>query len=463
MIRFLRGILGLPNKPVAPATPPRSGRIDDFARLNSLVPLQDSDDNQRSLIRREAILNRAERIIGYEFSLLTTLQIRLQQRRGMAKRAFDAVLLTRLTRHSVNSLLGHRLAFVNLAIESLKAELLDALPAQNTVLMFDLPPPDADWANVIERIAELKRKGFSCGLRIHDAKVVTSPLLGNLDFIQIDITAFDGLDLRSLVRDLRAKEPAGQPPIRLIARGVPSHDDFMFCSKCQFDLFQGPFVSSRESLQPVTVGNNRLAILPILNMVRNDENFAAIAAQLKIEPTLTFKLLRYLNSPAMGLHRPIDNLTDALALVGREMFYRWMSLLMFEFTNPGYRERALTESALARARTLELLAGKGQVPAAPDQLFLIGLFSALDVVLGLPLPELLNRVTLPQTVRDALLGVPSTYANALALVTLNDKDATTQEQQMALALERCGLHDQDYAPIAADALVWAQMAIGDAS
>lgn len=463
MLQFFRGMFGLSSKPVTPPVQPRSGPADDFARLDAHIPLKGTDDKQHAIVRREAILDRAEKIVGYEFSLLTTLPIRLQQRKGMAMRAYDATLLTRLNLHGVNPLLGHRLAFLNLALESLNGGFLDAFPPLNTVLMFDLPLHDSDWESIAARIAELKSKGFSCGLRLHEARVATCPLIGSLDFIQIDVAGFDALDLRSLIRELRAKHPPGRPPVRLGARGVLSHDEFMFCRTCHFDLFQGPFVSSRESLKPAAGGVNRMAIFPILNMVRNDENFAVIAAQLKNEPTLTYKLLRYLNSPAMGLRRSIDNLTDALVLVGRETFYRWLSLLLFDFTTPGYRERALVECALARARTLELLAGKGRVPAAPDHLFLVGLFSVLDVALGVPLPELLKKTTLPEVVRDALLGVPGAYADALALVVLGDADAATQPEQMALAFERCGFHDQEYAPVAAAALVWAHQATGDAT
>jgi EAL and modified HD-GYP domain-containing signal transduction protein len=163
----------------------------------------------------------------------------------------------------------------------------------------------------------------------------------------------------------------------------------------------------------------------------------------------------------MGLQQPIDSLTQALVLIGREKFYRWLSLLLFDFANPTYRERALAERALARGRTLELLAGKGRIPKAPDHLFLIGLFSLLDVALGLPLQELLVKATLPDAVRDALLGKPGTHADALALAILGEADAAALPEQMAQALARCEIADAAYTAAAAEALVWASQALGD--
>lgn len=440
-----------------------SRNAEDFARLNEEAPLHGAQDSPKAIMRRETVLDRSEKIAGYEFSLLTSLQARLLRRGGMAKRTYDGWLLSRLALNGAPSLLGHRLAFVNLSTDSLSSALIEQLPPENTVLMLESNEQGSDWAEVAARIAELKQKGFYCGLRIRDASDTQWPLIDDLEFFQIDVTSFDGIDLRALSGELRKKQPAEAAPRRLLARDVQSHDEFQFCVKCGFDLFQGPFISSRESLRPTSGGINRMAILPILNGVRNDQSFAKIAEQLKNEPNLSYKLLRYLNSAAMGLQQPIDNLTQALVLIGREKFYRWMSLLLFDFANPSYRERSLAESALARGRTLELLAGKGQIPNVPDHLFLIGLFSLLDVALGRPLPELLEEARLPDAVRDALLGVAGAFADALVLAVLGGADTTTSPEQMSAALERCGIADTDYTPAAAAALVWANQTLSEAA
>lgn len=465
MLQFLRHMVGQSAKTaddLPDVRKPASVKAATLASPKVDAAPVDSDDKQNSFVRRDAVLDRSQKIAGYEFSLLTTLRDRLHRRGGMARRAYDAALLTRLATPGATSLLGHRLAFVNLSAESLGNTLIDQLPPQNTVLILEATEQACDWAGVALRLAALKQKGFSCGLRIRDAADAAHRTMGGLDFIQVDVTAFDGIDLKSLTADLKKKPAAATAPPRLVARDVQSHDDFQFCDKCGLDFFQGPFITSRESLRPAGGGINRIVVLPVLNMVRSDQSFALIADRLKNEPTLTYKLLRYLNSPAMGLQQPIDSLTQALVLIGREKFYRWLSLLLFDFANPTYRERALAERALARGRTLERLAGKGRIPKTPDHLFLIGLFSLLDVALGLPLQELLEKATLPDQVRDALLGKPGPHADALALAILGEADAATLPDQMAQALGRCEIADADYTAAAAEALVWASQALGDA-
>lgn len=460
MLHFVRKLFGL-----SPTHAPSKGlaRVA-FTDEAAQPPVQDGQARQDAFIRRQAVLDRSGKIAGYEFSLRTPLQTRLQQRAGMAKRAYDAALLTQLTLHKVTSLLGKRLAFVNLALASTQGDVFATLANKNTVLVFDLLPGQPDDADALAtRISELRHSGFCCGLRIQDASAANSPLIAYADFVQIDITAFNGLDLRELVRSLRAPDRAGQTSVRLMACAIPSHDDYLFCSKCGFDLFQGPFINNRQPLERRSGGINRMTLMPLLNMVRSDQHFAHIADQLKNEPLLTYRLLRYLNSPALGLQKPIDNLTEALVLIGRDTFFRWMSLLLFDFSNPDYRERLLAERALARARTLERLAGQGRVPAQSDPLFLLGLFSLLHLVLGLTQTELLDKVALPQPVRDALSGLPGPYTDALALVVLGDADANTEADEIALALERCHVAVDTYVAIAHEAADWAHQTISVAA
>ena len=472
---FLRRIFSGPDKRVADGgasdtldsqtilapddhAPDISHTASDFARLNAQLPLQGTDGHH-SFVRREAILNRAEKVAGYEFSLMNRLKSRQTRRGGIATRAYDSALLARLALHEVMSLLGSRLAFISLSVESLANETIDRLPRENTVISFEMSSQVTDWQKVSARFAKLKEMGFSHGIHISEAADAECPLIADSDYVQIDVAAFDGIDLRSLTRRLRQQRPEGRPPLRLIAREVQSDDDYQLCYKCGFDFFQGPFISSHDSLRPTHDTINRMAALPILSMLRTDQSFAAIANQLRHEPTLSYKLLRYLNSAAMALQQPVDNLTQALVILGREKFYRWTSLLLFDIENPGYREHLLSERALTRGRTLELLAGSGRIPKLPEQLFLIGLFSLLDQALGRPLPELVKKAALPDVVRDALLGRASPCRDALTLVALAEADASTQPEQLAPALEKCGITDQDYAPIAAQALVWAHQVL----
>jgi EAL and modified HD-GYP domain-containing signal transduction protein len=463
LLRFLRNLFrrGAESPAVSGDRPAnRQSYPDDFAQPDSQAASTNADGTHHSFVRRDAILGRTEQVAGYEFSLVTRLKARMTRRGGIAARAYDVALLTRLELHRAASLLGARLALICLSIESLDNEAIDRLPRDNTVLIFEADAQKGDWEVLAAGLARLREKGFRVGIRVADAADAECPLIAAVDIVLIDVTAFNGLDLRTLTRKLKAVQTVGGTPPRLLASDVQSDDDYQLCYKCGFDLFQGPFVANSDNLRPTRNTINRVAALSILNMLRTEQSFAAIADELKNEPTLSYKLLRYLNSAAVGLQKPVDSLTEALVLLGRDKFYRWTSLLLFDFEKPGYQEHLLAEHALTRGRTLELLAGKGKVPQLPEQLFLIGLFSLLDRALGRPLPELVAQAALPDVVRDALLGHPGLCTDALSLVTL-EADANTPAERLEQALNACGIDDETYAPIALDALVWTDQVLSE--
>jgi EAL and modified HD-GYP domain-containing signal transduction protein len=456
MLRFFQSLIGQGNE----SPPDRPRTSDRVAKPDAPPPPPGSEGTSHSFIRRDAILNRLEQVAGYEFSLATGIHARTTRRGGIAARAYDVALLTRLELHRAASLLGARLALICLSIDSLGNEAIERMPRENTVLVFELNDRNDDWDARAAGLARLREKGFRVGIRIAAAPDADCPLIAAIDYLLIDVTAFNGLDLRALARKLKAPRSDGRAPPALVAGDVQSDDDYQLCFKCNFDLFQGPFVESHDNLRPTRNAINRVAALKILNMLRTDQSFSAIANELKNEPTLSYKLLRYLNSAAVGLQKPADSITQALVLLGRDKFYRWTSLLLFDFEDPGYRERLIAERALTRGRTLELLAGMGSIPKSREQLFLIGLFSLLNLALGRPLPELIEKASLPDNVRDALLGYPSPYTDALSLVTL-EMNPDTPPERLERALIVCGITDEIYAPIAAEAIVWTDQMLGD--
>lgn len=460
MLGLWRRIWGVRVKPTALA--PAAAMAATAAASPVQAPEIDLSTS-KDFVRRQAILERTGRIAGYEFSLFSHLQDRLKGRGGSARRAFDAALLTRLSLHDGASLLGHRLALVNLAVDSLQEPLLADLPGANTVLMLDASQPGSDWPALTAKAASLSQQGFLLGLHVQHVSALSGPLLPQMDFLQIDVAHFDGLDLRQLLLHLLALRNLRQKSLQLLASNLQSPDEFLFSVKCGFHYFQGPFVNNPDRRKtPRRSGINRMVVLPLLNMLRADASFSAIAEQLKGEPQLSYKLLRHLQSPAIGLQSKVQSLTEALVLIGREKFYRWMSLLLFDFTNPSYAERLLSERALTRGRTLELLAGHGRIPNVPELLFLTGLFSLLDKALHQPMADLVEKAALPELVGNALLGHAGGLFDALQLAVLGEADALADPEQVAEAMHRCGIEDAQYAVTARQALVWANTTLGAA-
>lgn len=432
---------------------------DTFQQLNAVAPLKPAPEAAKgeaqknsSFICREAILDRGERIAGYEFALGQKVQARMLEASAVIRRVYDDVMLNSLAPLGVSSLLGGRSAFVRLSVDTLKSPQLAALAHPNTVIMISPRPlAEVDLAEMRASLAHIRALGFRQGWSISQPRPEYAEFLHQADFIEIDPAGLDGMQLKALIADLRAAN-AEQ---KLIASRLQTADDFQYCFERGFNYFMGPFVSSRENWHPAKSDVNYLKVFQALEMIRSGAEFDTIAECLRTDPILTFKLLRYINSPGIGLQKKVDEIQQALMLLGRDRFYRWLSLLLFDSKKPGYQENVLREQALTRGRFMEMLAGKGRVPANADQLFLTGLFSLMNVMLGQPLEDVLKQVALPQAVASALLGEPGAMHDALTLVIA----AESGIGDMAAAAAQCEVEATEVAGMLIDALAWSQQIV----
>jgi len=418
LLSFLRSFFASERPPVEP-----DSRLD---RLNEVAPLirdgasanDATSKKSASFVYREAVLNRNERIAGYEFSLHRRLHSRFTDQRITVRRVYDDLLIRSLASFNVEHLLGHRLAFVDVSPTSLDNPQLASLPIGNTVLMLDLPEEASrEPAALTAQLASVIARGFRIGCRIRPKSVaVLGEVAAACDFMQILATDFDGIEIADLVTRAKALPRSAPTPLQILASEINTFDDFQLCFRAGFDFFQGPFVTSREHWHPPKTELDRANVIHLLNELRGGAENSELAALMRQDPVLSYKMLRYINSPAMGLRQKITALDQALVVLGREKFYRWLSLLLFDVRGAGFSERALIEQALVRARLMERLGAEARTGGLnSDLLFLTGLFSLLDQMMGQPIEAVLSKVTVPEEVQSAVLFQSGPFAPFLLL------------------------------------------------
>ncbi|MCM8825809.1 MAG: HDOD domain-containing protein [Candidatus Omnitrophica bacterium] len=129
---------------------------------------------------------------------------------------------------------------------------------------------------------------------------------------------------------------------------------------------------------------------------------------------ISFKLLRYINSAAIGIRHRISSLRQALVLLGERLLRRWLLIavttLLLEDKPP-----ELIVLALTRGHMCEQIAATLGLPSEPDP-FLVGLFSVLEALVDQPLTELLDEIPLSNEIKDALLQMPTPLGKVYSLV-----------------------------------------------
>ncbi|MDR2614759.1 MAG: HDOD domain-containing protein [Candidatus Accumulibacter sp.] len=155
-------------------------------------------------------------------------------------------------------------------------------------------------------------------------------------------------------------------------------------------------------------------IIRIINLVRKNADVKEVEIALKQDVTLSYKLLRYINSAGFGLSCEIQSFRHAVTILGYDKLNKWLSLLLATASKDPMAQ-AQMHTALYRARLMEIL-GQGLVDANEyDNLFITGAFSMLEALLGLSMDKVLETMSLPETICDALLGRGGVYGPFLDL------------------------------------------------
>ncbi len=156
-------------------------------------------------------------------------------------------------------------------------------------------------------------------------------------------------------------------------------------------------------------------IVDLMGQVDKEAPLENMEATLKRDASLSFKLLRYLNSAAFGLPVEVTSFRHAMMLLGYPRLKRWLALLLTT-ASKDHLMRPVMWAALRRGLLLEELSKSLSDSDAKDEMFICGLFSLLDHLLKTPFAQLLQAIPMPERVRQALVDGSGPYAPYLQLL-----------------------------------------------
>lgn len=317
------------------------------------------------------------------------------------------------------------------------------------------PEPD-----VMASLQAIKKAGFSIALDDFMGEDELVPFIKVADIIKVDVLGIIGSDekqdidrLREITKDL---SKTGR---LLLAEKVEDNDIFELCKELGFSLFQGFFFSKPKIIPGKKISPSELTKLQLLKELGN-ENFetSKLADTLRLDPSLSYRLFRFINSASMGVSQKVESVTRAITLLGQRQLQQWLRIVILTDLAPTQRGQQATFLSVQRGRFLELMSK--HCPAWSNQhetMFLLGLFSLLDAVLGQRMETIVEQVTLDKSVGEALLGKTNDYADGLRLVQAYERNDWETVQDI--------LEAQHFDRAKADALYtqslhWTQQLIG---
>ena len=354
---------------------------------------------------RRPLVGRGGEMAGFEFRLARNLEQRLQTRPDVTVQAAYVVTLLSAMQ---STLQARRVAMATVSAEVLmRPQVFEQVPAGLHLLVhpWDCSDPEAP-----ARLAALRARGVLIG-RVASEEAQAWPV----DFVQLTLHASNVVGFWAQLTDWRSSQPA----LAVVAMDLDNMDDIERALQLGVALAAGridrSLISPEREQRPLQTGTLRLCQL--LNEVMQDRDTASVAEDIRGDVALSYKLLRFVNSPAVGLTRAVESADQAVMVLGRNELYRWLSVLLLSSSEGRGSSKALQEIALARARLLEELARRRDdaVNHPPAALFTVGLLSLLNVLLQQPLDEVLKPLRLSEPARQALLEQSGPWAPYLQL------------------------------------------------
>lgn len=350
---------------------------------------------------RAPLLDPKQQVIGYKLAWQKN-----GKSIGPSSDAHLCQLLSCVAERVNDSKLG--LLFLDASPAALSAVALETMSPQTTVLM--LNQDDLVDARNATLATSLRERGFGLALRNTDLAFLASneTLLPLVTYVEFCVGHPDLAAISKLASHR-------QLPFSVIVDRFPGWREFDACACLGLNGFFGNLCLTPRKLGPSgELGPQTALILQLMQMVQENADVRHLEKVLKRDATLSYKLFRYINSPGFGIEVEIQSLRHAVTMLGYTPLFRWLSLLLAMTSTTGFSP-ALLQAAIVRGRFVELL-GQGLLSKSEaENLFVVGMFSLLDQLLGIPIQEVLSQILLPEAVAQALLSREDVYGPFLAL------------------------------------------------
>ncbi|MGD8543449.1 MAG: HDOD domain-containing protein [Desulfobacteraceae bacterium] len=340
---------------------------------------------------------------------------------------------------------GVKKAFVNFTRNHLVNRIPLLFPREITVveILEDVSPE----AEVVAACREIAQKGFTIALDDFVYRAELKPLIALSEIVKIDfrntsperISAYFNL----LNRDKK----------RMLAEKVETYEEFKRGRDMGFQYFQGYFFARPEVIQGRTLSTPEIHLLRLMAAVQGRElDFDQIENHIKRDITVSYKLLRYINSAYFRRLQEITAIKQAILLLGEVGIRRFVSLMAMAKLAKGKPQELANLSAI-RARFCELLGDRLAPQKNAGELFTVGLFSLIDAIMDDSMENILRKLPLSQGIKEALVGRSGPLGEVLQVVLAYERGGWRALSELC---GRVGISEEALPALYRETLAWAQ-------
>ena len=362
-------------------------------------------------IARQPILDRKKMLFAYELLFRDGLSNFFPEVDGDT--ATSKVLSSSFFTIGIERITGGKRAFINFTQNLLLTEIPSMFPPESTVveILEDVKPEQA----VIESCKKLSKAGYYLALDDFFFKPGMQSLIKLADIIKIDFRLMPMDEIKKLVS---TPEFTGK---KFLAEKIETTEEFKGAFNAGFEYFQGNFFSKPEIIKGRELSSSTAQLLNlVVEINKADVNLDEIQKIVEHDVSISFKLLRYVNSAFMKRRTEISSIRKALMIIGLVELKRLVSLILLSKVSVAKPDELIRSSCI-KARFCEKLGGISTCLTTQDELFMLGLFAHLDAILDQPMNEIVEKISISKNISDALVYGEGEAAKYLRLVECYEK------------------------------------------
>ena len=358
-------------------------------------------------VARQPVFNKNKRLYGYELLFRDGLSNAFPDIDGDT--ATSKLLSNSFFSIGMNQLTSGKTAFINFPQSLLLKKVPMMFPSEKMIVevLEDVDPTE----QVISACNEIAKAGYSLALDDFVFKNEIRPLIELADIIKIDFMLTPIDEIQKIVNRFERKN------IKLLAEKIETYEDFKNALSMGFLYFQGYFFSKPEIISGKEIAPYKITLLQIVGEAnKKDCSFEKLEKLINRDVSISYKLLRYINSAFFKRACEISSIKHAIVLLGEMEVKRFISMVATaELASDKPDE--LVRASIIRARMCELLGLHSHNGADISELFLMGLFSLIDAMLDNNMEDIMQSLPLSKNIKQALLEEKGDLADYLKLVS----------------------------------------------
>ena len=300
---------------------------------------------------------------------------------------------------------------------------------------------------IISACLKMKQDGYILALDDFIGAPGFEPFLEIADIVKVDVFGLKPPEIIKISQQLSCY------PCKLLAEKIEDRQSYQLTRSLGFSYFQGYFFSKPETMQGRKISTENIGKMQLMQELADDDfEVKKLAGIIANDISLSYRLLKHINSSFFALQQKIQSIPQAITLLGSESLRQWLSVVLLSDLDHRQQAQELVFTAVCRGRFLEL--ATQNLPALPykkETMFILGLFSNLDSLLGLSMKEIMAEMPLNMEIKEALCGERNKAHEWLTLTVSIDNGDWQEVEQI---LTRHDLDSKKMSVLHIQAKIW---------